>query len=479
MEIWTFSLPTEGFPLLVLGSLAGLSVLATTHILLTRKESSSAVAWTALVWASPGLGPLLYVLFGINRVQRKAVRLLGRVPPLPRPPPLPKPEDLPDAYRHLPRLARGIGAVVGDPLLGGNQVVPLRNGDAVYPRMLAAIDTAQHSLSFLTYILDDDAIGRAFVDALIRSHQRGVAVRVLIDGIGARRSWGPVKALLTAGVPTEIFLWSWKPWKMALINLRNHRKLLVADGRLAFTGGINISEDFVARDGQRRGRDLHFQLEGPIVRQLQTQFVIDWAFSAGEALHGDAWFPPVPAVGTTFARAIPDGPDEDLLKIGMTLFQAVSLAREKILVLTPYFLPPHELHAALIAAAQRGVEVRVLLPENNQPWWMNRATLADIDDLLAAGVHLGFQPGPFEHSKLFVVDDAWMLFGSTNWDLRSLRMNFELDVEAYDIALVQQTLELLADDLPAARWVTLDDLRRRPLHRKLIDASIRLFKPWL
>src|SRR5690606_2085345 len=137
--------------------------------------------------------------------------------------------------------------------------------------------------------------------ALIAAHARGVHVRVLIDGIGARRSYRPVLALRRAGVPTEIFLWSWAPWKMALINLRNHRKLLVADGRVAFTGGMNVGADFVHRGGPGTGRDLHFRVEGPVVRQLQAQFVLDWAFSTGEALSGDLWYPPVPSVVTTVA----------------------------------------------------------------------------------------------------------------------------------------------------------------------------------
>jgi len=467
------------WPLLVVGSLLALSALTTVHILLTRRESSSAVAWTGVVWTSPGIGPLLYLLLGINRVQRKAVRLLGRAPELPEHAPLPIEADLPEGYRHLPVLARAIGRITGERLLGGNDIDPLRNGDEAYPEMLAAIEGSQVSLSLLTYILDDDPWGRRFVQALIDAHRRGVAVRVLIDGFGARRAWAPVRTLRRAGVPTEVFLWSWAPWKMALINLRNHRKLLVADGRLAFTGGINVRQSYVHEDGPGTGCDLHFRVCGPLVRRLQRVFAVDWAFSTGEMLQGDEWYPPLVERGGTFARVIPDGPDEDLLEVATVLFQAVSLARDRILVITPYFLPPAALQAALGAAAQRGVDISVVLPENNEPRWMNRATMADVEELLEQGVRIGFKPGPFEHTKLTVVDHAWMLLGSPNWDPRSLRLNFELAVETYDPVLVEATVAKLRPVLRTVQWLQLDALRGHPVYSQVVDAAVRLFKPWL
>jgi cardiolipin synthase len=462
----------------VLSALA-LSLITSVHALLTKRDAASAVAWIGVVWLSPFVGAGLYFTLGINRVQRKAVRLLGKAPPLRPAPSLPPAADLPEAWKALPVLARAVGRITGQPLLDGNRFEPLRNGDEAYPPMLDAIRGAGRSVAFLTYILDGDGLGAQFVDALIAAHRRGVQVRVLIDGIGARRSWAPVRRLRDAGVPTEVFLWSWAPWKMALVNLRNHRKLLVVDGTIAFTGGMNIDEDFVHEDGPGLGRDLHFGVHGPVVRALVEQFAVDWAFSAEETLEGEAWYPPVLHAGPTYARVIPDGPDEDRLKVSAVLFQALTLARERVLVVTPYFLPPNELHAAMIAAVLRGVDVRVVLPADNDPWWMNRPTLADVEGLVERGVKVGFASGPFEHAKLTVVDDAWVLLGSSNWDLRSLRLNFELVVECYDPLLARACLDRLDDSLSDVKWLSTKDLDDRNFLQKLGDRAIRLFKPWL
>jgi len=464
---------------LTLASAALVSAFATVHVLLTKRDSASAVAWVGVVWLSPFFGAALYFMMGINRVQRKAVRLLGRAPPLRPAPSLPPPSELPEIYQSLPVLARAVGRITGQPLVDGNRFDPLRNGDAAFPAMIEAIDGATSSVAFLTYLLDDDTVGMRFVDALARARQRGVQVRVLIDGIGARRAPGSVSALRAAGVPVELFLWSWAPWKMALVNLRNHRKLLVVDGTIAFTGGTNVDADFVHVGGPGKGRDLHFRVRGPVVRALLEQFAVDWAFSSNEALSGHAWYPPIASVGTTYARAIPDGPDEDLLKVAAVLFQALTLARERVLVVTPYFLPPVELHAAMIGAVLRGVDVRVVLPLNNDPAWVNRPIRADVESLVERGVKVGFAPGPFEHTKLTVVDDVWVLLGSANWDARSLRLNFELSVECYDATLARGCLDALADTLTTVDWLTPTDLRRRPILDRLLDRTIRLAKPWL
>lgn len=468
--------PTTWGPLSFGGvSLLLASLAASLHVLLHKREAASAVAWMGLVWLAPGVGPAAYLFLGINRVERKAARLLGRRRLLPDPRALPS-APVPDA---LAPLAWAVGRVTGQPLLAGNAVTPLRNGDAAFPAMLAAIDGARASVSLLTYILDDDPHGRRFVDALVAAHRRGVAVRVLLDGIGARRAWGTVRELRRAGVPTEVFLWSWAPWKMALVNLRNHRKLLVVDGAIGFTGGMNLGEDVVHVGGTGATCDLHFRVEGPVVAQLQEQFAVDWGFAADEALEGAAWFPSLGPVGPSAARVIPDGPDEDALKLADVLFQAIGVARRSILVLTPYFLPPEPLHAALRAAAQRGVDVRVILPEHNVPAFMNRATFADVERLLEAGVAIALRPGPFEHTKLMIVDDAWVLLGSGNWDPRSLRLNFELNVEVVDPALAHAAKAAVADVLISARPLTLEAIRARGTARRLVDAGIRLLKPYL
>lgn len=471
-----------GLPLLAGAAvvLAGFafSVALSVHAL-SKRHQRNTVAWLALIWTSPVIGWLSYVLLGINRVQRRAQRLSDRAPASVGPP-LPDDADVAPQHEHLVRLARASGAITGKPLLAGNHFEPLRNGDEAYPAMLAAIHAAQTSVALLTYILDDDRAGEPVLDALIAAHRRGVAVRVLIDGIGARRASKGLRRLKRAGVPHRSFLWSWLPWKMALINLRNHRKLLVVDGETAFTGGINIRQAYLHRDNPGPlACDLHFRARGPIVRELQRQFALDWAFEGGDTLSGPTWFPELLPVGSSLARVLPDGPDEDLLKIQRVLFQAVTLAKSEVLVFTPYLLPDEALTAALEAAAQRGVDVRLVLPATNEPALMNPLTVEDLGPSLAHGVKLGFKQGPFEHTKLALVDGAWVLLGSSNWDPRSLRLNFELCVEVYDSELATQTREVMQPVLDAVRWVRPEDLDQRTRLAVLGTRVLRLFKPYL
>jgi cardiolipin synthase A/B len=476
------------------------SAVASAHILLNKRQSTAAVAWTGLVWLSPLVGPMAYLVFGINRIQRKAVRLLGPGGSSPVRSPR-APSELPTSLHPYAALARAVGRITGGGLVYGNRVELLRNGDEAYPVMLEAIRAARRSVSLLTYILDDDRWGRRFVDALSDAHRRGVAVRVLVDGIGARRGRGALRALRAAGVPTQVFLWSWAPWKMALINLRNHRKLLVADGRVGFTGGMNIRQAYVHEEppvrprrgpsgssglsvagrigGPGEANDLHFRLKGPVLSQLQDQFAIDWAFASGEQLRGSAWYPRLRPAGPSVARVIPEGPDEDLNKLSAVLFQALGAAMHSVLIVTPYFVPPPDLYSALAAAALRGVRVDVVLPDNNEPAFMNRVVIDKAEPLLRAGVRIGFKPGPFEHTKLFVVDDAWVLLGSSNWDPRSLRLNFELNVEVYDPGFARDCRVRMAREHGSVRWLSPEDVRARSLGRRVLDAGIRMFEAYL
>ena len=448
------------------------------HVLSSRKPSGSAVAWLGLIWLSPLLGWTFYVLLGVNRVRRRAQRLLSKTP---RATPLleAREGEVPRQLTVLRELARAGSRITGQRLVLGNRFEPLRNGDEAYPAMLAAIDGAQRSVALLTYLLDDDQTGTAFVDALIRARERGCEVRVMVDGINTQRARRPARRLRQAGVGFASFLWSWLPWQMALINLRNHRKLLVVDGRRAFTGGINLRDANVHAGGQGRACDLHFAVEGPVVRELMAQFALDWSFDMGEVLQGDAWFPELSEAGSCAARAIPHGPDEDNDKIAQIMFQALSVAEDHVVVITPYFLPSEALAQALVAAAQRGVAVQVVLPQTNVPQVMNDVTVEDCGWMVAHGVQLGFKPGPFEHTKLMVVDRAWTLLGSSNWDPRSLRLNFELNCEVYDAALAQRALAAVQEVLDAAVWLGPDDVVLQPWPRRMRARVLRLFKPYL
>ena len=534
------------------------ALLASGHALLHKRDSRAATLWLGCIWLLPLFGPIAYLVLGVNRIRRRAVAL-GVHKTLSRPVPenLGEPEH--DGAEHLKMLARVVSRVVAQPLSAGNKIEPLVNGDEAFPAMLAAIDSAQKSVSLCTYIFDNDAAGEQFVAALGRAVQRGVAVRVLVDAAGARYSWPPIThKLRQAKVPYEKFLPAsvLTPWRVATINLRNHRKLLVVDGQTAFTGGMNIRQsnvlgnalnfdasfpltpaltpreretrsqphgqsepDFCSSDsrdtenvqprsplpkgeGQGEGKsrsqterlfrtrrdsaiakhlvqDLHFRIAGPVVASLQEAFANDWAFSTGEVLDGEIWFPEIQEAGGVIARVITDGPDGDFKKARLTLLAALAEAQTSVKILTPYFLPDTALIAALNLAALRGVRVDILLPEKNNLPLVHWASRAMWWQVLERGCHLWLTPPPFDHSKLMIVDGHWVLLGSANWDARSLRLNFELNVEGYGREFAQAMEMIFAAKIFTAREVTLAEADGRSLPVKLRDAAARLFAPYL
>jgi cardiolipin synthase len=462
------------------------ALLASAHAMLSKRETLSAVAWVGLIWLVPLIGAALYVLLGINRITRRAKALKAGQPGYAIPPGAQEaftarlPEILPKDVR-FHALAGLVERVVQKPLLSGNRVTPLPNGDAAYESMLGSIDAARETVTLSTYIFDDDKAGRRFVDALSRARDRGVEVRVLIDAVGARYSWPPVTgALQSAGISTARFLPPALPWRMPFMNLRNHRKILVADGRVGFTGGMNIRAGHVLGENPRHPvQDLHFRLEGPVVAHLQEAFAGDWFFSTGERLAGEAWFPRLEAAGGVLARGIPDGPDEDYEKLPLTAQGALACARKSVCIITPYFLPDPPLIASLNLAALRGVEVRIVLPEKNNLPMVKWASTALLDQVLERGCRVLLTPPPFDHSKLMLVDDTWMLFGSGNWDPRSFKLNFEFNVECYDRALAGELNAFVDEKLGSARELTLEEVRGRRLPVRLRDGIARLFSPYL
>jgi cardiolipin synthase len=362
-------------------------------------------------------------------------------------------------------------------------VQPLVNGDEAFPAMLAAIESASHSISLVSYIFDNDASGEQFAAALGRAVKRGVAVRVLIDAAGTRYSSPPItRRLKSLQVPHARFLPAslFTPWRVATINLRNHRKILVVDGQTAFAGGMNIRHGNMLADHPKSPvQDLHFRIEGPVVTQLQDAFANDWAFATGEILDGSIWFPRLRGHGKVIARVITDGPDADFEKARWMLLAALAEAQTSVQILTPYFLPDLALVSALNLAALRGVRVDIILPgKNNLPFvhWASRATWWQ---MLEHGCHVWLTPPPFDHSKLMVVDGHWMLLGSANWDARSLRLNFELNVECYGRDLAQAMAAIAGKKLLGAHEVTLAEVDARTVPGKLRDATARLFSPFL
>lgn len=458
---------------------------AVVHVLLYKEEVRAAIAWVGLIVLVPLVGPALYYLIGINRIRRRAVALRRETTTRrsPHPPEALAPAEIARRLDNAEakELAHLVSQVTGRPLLPGNRVQPLPGGDEAYPAMLEAIESARLSVSFVTYLFDNDGVGRRFVEALAAAHRRGVEVRVLIDAVGARYSRPPPdRALRARGVPCARFLPTISarvPW----FNLRNHRKILVVDGRIGFTGGMNVREDFLSSEKPRHpGLDLHFRVEGPVVAHLRDVFAEDWEFTTGESLAGNAWFPSLSRAGDTVARGIADGPDADLDVLNFTLLGAIAAATRRIRIVTPYFLPDPALVYALNTAALSGLEVDIVVPERGNLRLVSWAMWAHIPLFVGKGCRIWLSPRtPFDHTKLMVVDDYWVLFGSSNWDPRSLRLNFEFNVEAYDRDLAGTMHELIDRRIGRARRLTGEELSSRRLPVRLRDSAARLLTPYL
>ena len=363
----------------------------TVHVLLYKRNVGAAVSWIGIAWLSPFLGALLYAIMGVNRVKRRAQRLRRqRLPPtiaeeagvwrIPTDP--------------LTPLDFAIGRLTGLPCEPGNRVEVLHSGDQAYPRMLAAIAAAEKSVGLMSYIFRADKAGEAFHQALIQAQRRGVQVRVLIDGVGGGYFWsGTYNHLRQAGVPVARFLHSYFPWRMPFVNLRNHRKVLVIDGRLGFTGGINIGAENIRCRQSAAHRARHaFPLEGPIVEQLTDAFADDWLFTTGEKLLTDNWFPPLEKAGVVTARVVTSGPDEDMEQIEFVALHAISCAHKSIRVVTPYFLPPDPLTMSLGLAALRGVKVDIVLPEHSNHAVLDWARRIPLRPLIEAGCRVWLMP---------------------------------------------------------------------------------------
>ncbi|MGD8176065.1 phospholipase D-like domain-containing protein [Marinimicrobium sp. ARAG 43.8] len=459
---------------------------AAIHALINKRDHRAALGWIGVILLFPVAGPLLYFLFGINRLRTKAQIFAGHHLPVMffgydrSSPPLPQDRDIILERMENPELARVGGRATGAPLLPGNRVAPLINGEAFFPSLIEAIERAEHWVLLATYLFGHKGEARQVIDALIRAHERGVAVYVLADGVGTCYSFRTaVRLLRRAGVAVALFTPPSLVPPSLDINLRNHRKIVVVDQREGFFGGINIDARHMVNDPGNRHptEDMHFQAEGPLVAELTQLFSRDWELVTGRALDLES-LSCIPA-GESVCRLIDDGPHDNLNYLSMTLIGVFSAARHRIRIMTPYFLPNHEMVAALQAAVLRGVSVQIILPERSNLRFVDWATRNMLWELLLWDIDVQYKAAPFAHTKLVLVDEDYVMTGSANLDARSLRLNFELGVEWFDAALALKLHTHLDQAAAVSRPLTLQELDRRPLWKRLRDAFFWLFSSYL
>ncbi len=473
-------------------SLAGvlyllLAIAAGVHVVLNKQNEAAAFSWLGIIVLAPLVGAMLYWLFGINRIRRRAQAELPDYTASVNTECEGNPVDLGTVPEHwLPLMRLGMG-IHHTSYLAGNSVQPLINGDVAYPAMIDAIDQASHCVVLSSYIFEYDEVGSQFVDALVAAHERGVAVRVMIDGLGVGYGFSLVRSdrvLRKRGVKTARFLSTWSSAGTRFINLRNHRKILSVDGVVAFVGGMNIrAGNLVASSSDGSGsvwgrhltQDIHFKVQGPVINQINAVFAADWHFAARESLDLPQW--QGGSAGSVDIRALLDGPDDNYQKLQLTILGAIQAARSRISVVSPYFLPDRTVLSALQIAVLRGVRVDICVPARNNLLFVGWAMQANRRKLLRNGIHLHESHEPFDHSKLFLVDDYWCLIGSSNWDARSLELNFEINLECYDTEMNAEMSAIFRQKLSRAEEVL--ECSDKQLLVRLRNNFFRLFSPYL
>ena len=376
-----------------------------------------------------------------------------------------------------PQFRRALGALLGPPIVDGNRVDVLLNGDAIFASMLKAIGQAQHSITFETYIYWSETIGREFADALMARARAGVRVHVLLDWVGsAKMEQRYLDEMKQASVEVERYH---KPnWSgLYRMNNRTHRKLLVVDGEIGFTGGVGIADKWRgdAQDSEH-WRDTHFRVEGPVVAQMQSVFMDNWIKATGRVLHGELYFPALTSRGEQRAQMFSSSPTGGSESMHLMYLMALTAATHSIHLSNSYFVPDELAVKALVAAAQRGVKVQIITPGGDiDSEVVRRASRARWGPLLEAGVLIAeYQPTMF-HCKVLVVDELLVSAGSTNFDNRSFRLNDEANLNVLGAPFARQQIEIFQRDLQRSRPITLQAWQQRPWQEKVLEHAASWF----
>lgn len=380
-----------------------------------------------------------------------------------------------------PQFLRSMGSLLGPAILGGNRIGTLLNGDQIFPAMLEAIHGATRTIAFETYIYWSGEIGEQFADALSERARAGVKVHVLLDWVGSGKAKQEyLDQMKESGVEVEKYHpLHW--YHLARINNRTHRKILVVDGRVGFTGGVGIAEKWTgnAQDPDH-WRDSHFKLEGPAVAQMQAAFMDNWMKTRSRVLHGQEYFPALPQVGKSYAQVFKSSPREGSESVRLMYLLSIASARRRILIANSYFVPDDLSIETLVTARKRGVDVEIVVPGTKIDSELTRkASRARWGDLLGAGVEIyEYQPTMY-HCKVMVVDDLWVSVGSTNFDNRSFRLNDEANLNVFDADFARQQIRDFEADRARSRRVTLEGWKKRPLSEKIMEHAAALLRSLL
>jgi cardiolipin synthase A/B len=466
---------------------AVLIVTVVPWVLAIKKEAISAIAWCLLVVFIPIFGAIFFVLFGYQSVHRplkrkrrhrESFRVRNPAGRHPIHAEAEQAEDPDDTWEGMGRLARRLDAY---PVTTGNKLTFYHEGKPAFDDMLAAIRAAEHHVHLEFFIFQYDGLGRRFLDLLTEKAKQGVEVRLLYDAMGSRQiGWWRLRKLRRAGGRHEAFLPLSLLRRRIQVNMRNHRKVLVVDGRVAFTGGVNIGDEYLGKN-KRLGfwRDTTLKVEGPAVESLQRTFIEDWDFAAGESLEGGVYFRADADAGDDEVQVIQAGPDQEVKAIREVYFAAVFKARKRLWVTSPYYVPDQGLRDALCLAGRTGIDVRLLLPFEADHTAVHFASQYYLPELLEAGVKVYLYTNGFIHSKVWLADGQWASVGTANLDNRSLLLNFEVNCLIYTPRAVAELEEQFQRDLKQSIRLEQAVFKKRPVTQRLAENFFRLFSPVL
>lgn len=458
-------------------------------IVLEKRSPYKTIAWILILVLLPIIGLIFYLFFGQEyRKQklfsRKGIKSLNNLRKLSSK----QMREIEQTQLKLNKDIREKENIIrlllnnSDSLLTtGNELKILKNGAETFDAILHAIQNARHHIHLEYYIFSDDKIGNKVKDLLIEKSKEGVEVRIIIDDVG---SWSLSNNFIDDLRNNQIEIYPFMevrfPRLTSKMNFRNHRKIAIIDGKIGFTGGINIADRY--SEGLKNighWRDTHLQITGDAVASLQVIFAADWYFVINENLNGNKYFPKFSESAGTPVQISTSGPDSDWKNIEQAFFAAITNAKKTIYLTTPYLMPPIPILSALETAALSNVDVRIIIPEKSDALTPKWCSFSFVEKLLEAGIKVYFYKNGFTHSKYMVVDDVFSTIGTTNLDFRSMETNFEVNAFIYENEFTQKLKTIFFDDLKNCREIKLKEWQKRPWHFKLKESLAHIVAPML
>ncbi|MGI6073492.1 MAG: cardiolipin synthase [Fermentimonas sp.] len=467
--------------LLIIEIIYILTVLSVVLVVISEnRDPVRSVAWILAVIFLPVIGVIWYALFGQDITKKHVIskRMYSKLKRRPLDE-MGTPVEQYDAGDHenLVNLLRNMDY---NPVLGGNSVELFTTGKDKFERLFEDIRNAREHIHIEYYVFMDDKLGLRLKNLLIEKSKEGVEIRIIYDSFGSRKiKKSFLEDYRKAGIEIEPFLkLTWNAISSRL-NYRNHRKIVVIDGRVGYIGGMNVADRYI--DGFDWGiwRDTHARIEGKGVQGLQSVFFIDWYFVSQTLITSRKYFPLLDNYGDAHMQIVNSGPNTDSNQIANGILQAIYDAKKSICIQTPYFLPPDSMSDGLQAAAVRGVDVRIMMSGRSDVPLVQLASRSFIKEMLESGVKVYFYNEGFLHSKLMTFDDSLTIIGSANFDARSFSQNFEVVSFVYDEDIARKANEIFVEDLRTSSMLTLREWKKRPRHLKFIESILRLFAPLL